>query len=215
MKKLGLAVLVLSLLFVSSAFAADLSGIAVTDDAFDLYLSTSDTTAGTLIGSSSDWHTPLTFASVGSLLGASGTYYLHAEGRDLAQWVAGFLGDFTLTGKATFSNGTQHLLTNTTDWKVGDSWTTMTQTPTLVTQYRDASDTLHTGTTGLNGSQPWGTVGGISSAAGWIWTNNGDYHDTPRFFTTKITVTPEPVSMVLFGLGIGVLGLAQVRRKKK
>ena len=29
------------------------------------------------------------------------------------------------------------------------------------------------------------------------------------------TLTPEPVSMVLFGLGAGVLGLAQIRRKKK
>ncbi|MFH0985865.1 MAG: DNRLRE domain-containing protein [Candidatus Omnitrophota bacterium] len=31
----------------------------------------------------------------------------------------------------------------------------------------------------------------------------------------SITTTPEPVSMVLFGLGAGVLGLAQFRRNKK
>ncbi len=46
-------------------------------------------------------------------------------------------------------------------------------------------------------------------------TNQGqsdhDYNDA----YLKVTVTPEPVSMALFGLGAGVLGVGRLRRKKK
>jgi hypothetical protein len=222
MRKFGLLVLVLSLLFVSSAYAADLSGKTVADDAFNIYISTNDSTAGTQFGGSPDWHTPLTFSSVGSLLSAPGTYYLHVQAYDLHQWVAGFLGDFTLTGNATFSNNTQSLLTNTTNWTVSSAWGLNDLTPTLSTLWRNGSGILQPATTGLNGCRPWGTVSGISSSAGWIWTNDGQ-DITPvggnpityRYFSTPITVTPEPVSAALFLLGGITLSTRKFFRKKK
>lgn len=219
MKKLGLAIIVLSFVFVGSAYAADLSGHVTTDNAFDMYISTNDATPGTPIGSGVNWQTPLTFASVGNLLSTSGTYYLHVRGLDYG-YIAGFLGDFKITaGKATFQNGTQSLLTNTTDWTVRENGFDGNLLPlTLSTQYGNPPQTG----TGQNGSAPWGLVSTIDPAAQWIWTENGrptayppNAPDQYRYFSTKITVTPEPVSMVLFGLGIGVLGLSKFRSNKK
>ena len=215
MKKIALGILVLSLLFVSSAFAtvntsaATLSGTLTVDDAFKMFISTDDYKRGTLIlsqsnGANDEWKTPLTFST---LLASPGTYYLHIKARDVRQVIAGFLGDFTLTGSATFSNGTQSLLTNTTDWTVRKTgWNHSFATVT---------------SSGTNDSaEPWfsangGSLSGIDAAAEWIWTNNGDFHNSPRYFSTKITVTPEPVSAGLFLLGAGVLGLTKLRRKKK
>lgn len=42
-----------------------------------------------------------------------------------------------------------------------------------------------------------------------------DYNDAYLKITLKPTVTPEPVSMALFGVGAGALGLKRLRRKKK
>ncbi len=42
-----------------------------------------------------------------------------------------------------------------------------------------------------------------------------DYNDAYLKITSKPTVTPEPVSMALFGMGAGALGLKRLRRKKK
>lgn len=222
MKKISISVLLLLLVFAGSVYAADLSGKTVTDDAFNMFISTNDSAAGTLIGGSLNWQTPLTFSTVGSLLSAPGTYYLHVQGWDLHQWVGGFLGDFTLTGNAIFSsNNAQHLLTNATgDWTVSSAWGLNDLTPTLSTLWRNGSGVLQPATTGLNGCAPWGTVSGISSSAGWIWTNNGqditpvgqEANPLTRYFSTKITVTPEPASMLLFGLGGGLL--AFFRRKR-
>lgn len=219
MKKTGLMILVMLLVFVSSAYAATLSGTATADDAFNLYISTSDNVAGTSLlsrpnGSNDEWKTPLSFTNVAL---TPGTYWLHAEAWDVKQQIAGFLGDFTLTGWATFSNGNQSLLTNTANWTVSSAWGLNDLTPTLSTG---------AGGTGLNdGTGLWGfasPLSGISTNAAWIWSNNGmdlapNYNQPPflnRYFSTKITVTPEPVSAVLFGLGAGVFGLLGLRRKK-
>lgn len=209
MKKISLLFLVLSFVLVSSAFAATLSGTATTDNAFDLYLSTDDFAQGaTLIGGSTDWSVPLSFSSL-SL--TPGTYWLHAEGWDYGS-IGGFLGEFSLTGNAYFQNNTQSLLTNTSDWTVRrNGWSdTNFEAPTLSTNYYGGTGTGH------NGSAPWGTISGISGNADWIWTDNGDPRIYPpaqpnvyRYFSSKITVTPEPISAALFMLG----GLAFSSRK--
>lgn len=49
----------------------------------------------------------------------------------------------------------------------------------------------------------------VSSGSGNWWLMDNFKYNEP------ITVTPEPVSMALFGLGAGVLGLAGARRRKK
>jgi hypothetical protein len=66
-----------------------------------------------------------------------------------------------------------------------------------------------------------------------VWDSNkavGDWHIDASFFwngpgtgandvignqTVNFTVTPEPVSVALFGMGAGALGLTRLRRKKK
>ncbi|MFH0985866.1 MAG: PEP-CTERM sorting domain-containing protein [Candidatus Omnitrophota bacterium] len=208
MKKLGLLVLALSLLFVGSAFAsiaADGTYKMTVDDAFELYISQDDHVQGTLIASGDHWPD----AQIGTFYLAQGTNYIHVVGRDEHQVIAGFLGQFTLRSDNPyiFENGTKKLLTNKNDWTVRtDGW--------------DDSFARVTSSGKNAGAEPWisvngGPVDGISKNAKWIWTDKGDYTESPRYFSAKITMTPEPVSMVLFGLGAGVLGLAHFRRKKK
>jgi len=58
------------------------------------------------------------------------------------------------------------------------------------------------------------------STFGLVLTSPGTGHSFYALESTtglgpKLSVTPEPISLVLFGLGAGVLGLAKFRRKKK
>ncbi|MFH0985867.1 MAG: PEP-CTERM sorting domain-containing protein [Candidatus Omnitrophota bacterium] len=109
---------------------------------------------------------------------------------------------------------TSRTLNLTRVWKYG--------TETIATQqesYFDGDGTDY-GSGSLEiwkGLDNWTGVSGVRKAGDWTvnteWGYNGS--DYTEFAKSSFTVTPEPVSMVLFGLGAGVLGLAQFRRKKK
>jgi hypothetical protein len=208
MKKFGLLLFVLSLVFASSVYAAELSGNLTVDDAFNLYLSTDDFSEGISLlsrpdGMNDEWRTSESFSTTL----APGTYYLHLTGMDKRQVIAGFLGDFTLTGNLAFSNGLQSLFTNTTNWTVRDTDWSNTTFGTLTSIGQNSV------------AEPWlsangGPISGINNNAEWIWTDNGNFNDSPRFFSTKITVTPEPFSAALFLIGGVALSTRKLFKKR-
>lgn len=172
-----------------------------TDNHYEFFISNDDSVEGTKIGQSDkfglvlepptyDWQTPETF---GSFLVPGNDYFLHIKAVDDGAW-AGVLGEFSIAGLPT-------LYTNTVDWKVSaTNWGVGYVTPTFV---------------GNNGDAPWGAMSGISSEADWIWTNDapqGQLAPSVRYFTTKVTAVPEPISAGLFLIGGGALAL--IRRKK-
>jgi len=133
----------------------NVSATMTVDNAFDLYISTDDTVQGTLVGSGNNWPTTYQFSQA---LTPGVTNYIHVAGVDAGD-PAMFIGEFTLDGfDFEFANGTQTLLTNTTDWtasEVGFGGATVT----VVSQ-------------GTNGVGPWGTYPLIDSAAETIWSTN-------------------------------------------
>ena len=207
--KTAFAALMLTVTFLGNvANAGLLTGNLNVDDAFTVYISTDDSIAGTEILSGTKWETTFAFDYD---LGADVDYYLHIHGRDLHNVIAGFLGDFTLTGTDhLFSNLTTSAITNATDWQVSTSgWN----------NYRQAS------TVGQNGDRPWYLRSGVNSNAEWIWSRSGnDSHlDNDAYFSIAITATtattvnteqvPEPYTLAIFALG--VIGLASRRFKKQ
>src|SRR5258707_349646 len=149
----NLAVFVFS--FASIASAGTLSSSLTVDNAFDLYISTSDAILGTLVGSGNDWTTTYGY-STGL---ANGTNYIHVVAINQGGQ-GGFIGDFSLNDAAfQFVDGTQHLLTSVTDnWGFN---TTGFGNP-YVTPLDE----------GANGVGPWGTRPGISGSARWLWDPN-------------------------------------------
>jgi hypothetical protein len=151
-------VCVFGMLSKAQAGLADFSGNMTVDNGFNVYISQTNSTAGTLIGSGGDWQTTY---NISSQLTPGVTNYLHVEAADWG-YIAGFIGAFQLNNpNFRFQNGTQTLLTNTTDWAVYTNG--FNNTPGIVTVAN-----------GANGVGPWGFRPGIDSNAAWIWTNNGN-----------------------------------------
>ena len=175
-RKLKLALSATLLICASVANATMLTGTLTVDNSQSVYLSTDDNTQGVLIGTGSNW--TVTDSVLGNLI-AGTNYYLHVYGENITGPHA-FLGDFSLSGTDhVFSNGSNSLLTNTTDWQVSNSgWSNYT----TVTSY------------GLNGVSPWGTRSGIDSNAEWIWTSGSNVRGATAYFTTAITATTNPQS---------------------
>jgi MSHA biogenesis protein MshQ len=150
------------------ANTGQLTGKLNVDDAFSVYLSTDDGSQGVLLGSGNDWSIT---ESIASNLTQGQDYYLHIHATDLSL-VAGFLGEFTLTGHThQFENGGMSLLTDTSNWRVSTSgWS----------NYQPASDY------GQNSVGPWGAQSGVDSNARWIWSSDNN-SDNTNYFTTKIT----------------------------
>jgi MSHA biogenesis protein MshQ len=179
------------------ASATLLSGGLNVDNGYAAYISTDNTVQGNLISSANNWYSTYHFSGVN--LTAGQNYFLHIFAYDQGG-IAGFLGEFNLTGSDhQFSNGLTNLKTNTTDWDVSlTGWN----------NYQDASYL------GNNGVWPWGSHSAISGDAEWIWTADAHNHNQV-YFTTAITATQvsEPGAIML--LGFGLAGLMIARRKSK
>ena len=141
------------------------------DNGYYVYLSTNERDTGTQFGSANNWFNTDNFSSK---LNSSVVNYLHIYTYDQGG-IAGFLGEFTLSdNRFKFSNDTQNLVTNTTDWRA----------------YRDAFGGVSDLVTGLgfNGTSPWGIRPGIASNAQWIWTHDADGDDVAYLSTTIVPV---------------------------
>jgi len=152
-----------------SALGTTLTANMTADDEFSLYLSTDDSQIGTLIGSGSDWATTYTLTAD---LTPGVTNYIHVVAADTYQYIAGFLGDFTISDASfKFANGTQNLLTGAEYWSISDSgFAVGYYAPSVL---------------GTNGDFPWGPLSGISPSASWIWSDQGLDFST-RYFSAEI-----------------------------
>lgn len=174
--------------------AATLSGDMTADNAFTAYLSTDDNLAGVQIGAGADW--PNTYAVNGALIPGV-VNYLHVSATNWGG-PASLIGDFTISDKSfVFANGSQHLTTNTADWRV----------------YTAGFGNGLTTTTGWggNGGYPWGPRPNIDSDATWIWTP--DYTAGAAFFSTAVQPVPAPATLLLLGSGVASLTGARLRKK--
>jgi hypothetical protein len=199
MKKgiISLVFIVILLMFIVtvSGHATTISYKATVDNTLYMFISTSPTVQGTQIGYGNNWTTTY---SGSAILTPGITQYLQVYGINTGG-PAGFIGDFTLSdSNFKFANGTQSLLTNTSDWFVSE--TGFGIGPNLVTGF------------GANGVSPWSTRSGISTSAQWIWTNN--YYGAFAYISTPITAAvPLPSAILL--LGPGLIGLATIRKRFK
>lgn len=226
LKLLWIAGLVLaaSLVAAGTHAAVILSGSFTADNYVYVYLSTSANDRGTLIGSGNNWAS--TFYVTPASLTPGTTYYLNIEainGDGGAYSAGGLLGDFTLSGGATFGNGQTELLTSASSiWKAG--YNDSNGNNTAQTWLRPTGSAV---ALGLNGTSPWGTIGGISNQAAWIWASdiqsgNGSSPGSQCAsctvdFQTSFTVAavPEPGSVAAFGVGLAGLALVLRRRRSR
>jgi hypothetical protein len=212
-------VALVSSLFGAAAHAdAILTGNFAADNYAFVYLSTSATSRGTLIGQASGWSSASALSTTNL---ASGTYYLNIEVINADSGLysqGGFLGDFSLGGDGTFATGSNHLLTSTTGWLAGYNDSNF-----AYTQQAWVAPTASAVSEGANGIAPWGNISGISGSANWIWS--GDLQSGLNLgmpgtqcaactidFQAKLTVVPEPASWTV--MLIGLAGLAAMRGRR-
>lgn len=180
----------------------NLNATLTTDDAFQFYISTSDSVAGTLVGTGDYWPVIHTFSAA---LTPGVTNYIHIAGQDVYGVIAAFLGSFTLSDASfAFANGTQSLSTDTINWKVNQ------------TGFGDPS--VAPISYGANGVGPWGFQGAIDPSAQWIWTPSGctfcGVYATAEIFSVTSPI-PEPETYAMLLAGLGLLGFAARRKKLK
>eukprot|EP01037_Dinobryon_pediforme_P008913 gene8913-9001_t len=149
--------------YATSGFGnALLSGTQTADNALFAYISTDDSVRGTLVATTTSWTSAASFST--AVLTPGVTNYLHIEMINQGG-PGGLIGSYTLSGgTATFANGTQTLITNTTDWRsIVQSATdgTVSQKPWVMPTDTPVVE-------GINGVAPWGLRGNISSTAPWI-----------------------------------------------
>ncbi len=158
------------------------------DDSFFAYLSTEDTTQGTQFGAGNQYWT--TYTGTTTPLTAGQDYYLHVYGYN-GGGASGLQGTFSLSGNDHyFSNNTTTLSTTEDEaWKGSLlDWGDYGRGEYILA--------------GQTGTPRWMWVGST-----WDWHREGGV-----YFSSKISATPEPTTMLLFGLGL--LGVAGVARRK-
>ncbi len=201
-----------SIVTASIAKADTLSGIWQVDDGYTAYLSTSPTSiaGATVLDTEECWDCTYT---ISANLTPGTTYYLMVDANNNFGNIGGILGQFSLTGDFVFENGTQSLLTNTTDWTysyAADGWGTDNLTP----------GNYGPNVSGENGAGPgngWGANPNISANAEWIWDQNSVmYEDGDLYFETTIipTTSPVPEPGTLLLLGSGLLTAAGMLRRR-
>lgn len=201
---------------VRTAHAGAVSGSMTTDNAFFLYISTSVSTLGTLVETENNWPDVLSFSNFPLTSGV--TNYLHIEAINYGG-PAGVIGQFTLSDASfEFANGTQTLITDTTDWS--GFYNDSNSNPSTAQPW--VATTAGVTSLGANGVGPWGNMGGISASADWIWANDsnslpggvcGDCTidlSTPIF--SEVSPAPEPGTLGLVGGALIAVGL--IRRRK-
>lgn len=190
------------------AQATVLTGSMTVDNGYFAYISTSDSTLGTLVGSSTYWPTATAFSK---LLPLAPVLYLHIEAIQTGV-VAMALGQFTLSdSKYEFANGTQTLLTNTTDWKgvLNDGNFAFTPQPWVTPTGGVLSYGLN-----VHATPNWHHIDGISSAAEDIWAVGGANAKgvackkctvdlSAEIFATAV---PEPAEWAMIITGLGMIG---------
>jgi hypothetical protein len=214
----SLALAGLSISAGSLASATTISGSLTADNAFFAYVSTNNSTLGTLVASGNNWQNTFTISAAALTPGV--TNYLQIEVINYGA-EGGLIGDFTLSDTGFhFANGTQSMSTDTTNWAgiYNDSNSSVVAQPWV-------QPTGGVVSFGANGVSPWGTRPGISAGADWIWPNdsnslpggNACANCTVDFSTVitpqVMTTTPEPASLLIFGSG--VLAVATMLRRKR
>ena len=170
-----------------------LSAAMTCDNVFTAYISQDPNTQGTAFLSGANWQATIN-GSV-NLDAGGGTYYLHIVGVDQGG-PRMMIGEFHLSGDATFANGTQTLLTNTTDWLSNSAgFGSAMATP------------IDFGNNAGGGAAGWGTRPGISNDARFIWDAS---NASEVYFSAVINVVPAP------GAGLAILGgLAVAARRRR
>lgn len=220
------------LLLLPVAHATQLAGYVGTDNGGYVYLSTSQSTVGTLIASPTTWNPAASFTA--SLIPGN-TYYLNMEVYNIGGPGA-MIGSFTLNDTVfKFSNGTQALNTDTSNW-VGSFNTSLPNNVQTVPSGPPSSWVTPTGAVtpeGANGIYPWNAVPNVSSNAQWIWpsdtqSQSGGTGGTPApcqycwvdFSSGPITQTAQassasvPTPETLSFLTLSLLGIGLMRKRK-
>ncbi len=170
------------------------------DDYATAYISTDDSIVGTAFLTKEDttWQSGPKSGSIALVDGV--VNYLHIKARDQFGAPSMLIAEASLDDASFwFSNNTQSLLTNGTDWTAS------------LTGF--GVNNLVPVELGNNGFGPWGFQNGISADAKLIWTT--PYGQQPGgdtgYYTAVINtdVVPEPVSLA----GLAAVGLLARRRR--
>ena len=228
--RMAVATVALGLSGMGAAHAASLTYTFTADNAYSVYISSSDSTLGTLLfstlgGPAQQWSTPAPAQTVG--LSGSVEYlqiigYNYTTSNGLYPPSQGtspkgdnpnaLLGSLTITGGGyVFPNKTTSVSTDTANWLAAE---VPIPNPDLVTNVTWVPPNSAPQSYGTNGVAPWGTVGGgISPSAEWIWSDpdNFAYAD----FSIEITQTPLPATWSMLLIGLAGFGFVGHRHNKK